>query len=190
MKNTKKALLMTLCAVMLVAASVMGTMAYLTSTTGVVTNTFTVGKVGITLDEAKVTEYGVKDGDTRVMANTYKLVPGHTYVKDPTVHVAALDQDGQLELLSSSIQDKNGKKYIQFKTTHLSTFAIYALGKDGTVQIENGEVNLTTLSGKKDYSPNTGDMSIHPKWFIALGLSAVAIALMTAKPKRKKSKVQ
>lgn len=117
-------------------------------------------------------------------------VPLPTEIKGNTVHVAALDQDGQLELLSSSIQDKNGKKYIQFKTTHLSTFAIYALGKDGTVQIENGEVNLTTVSGKKDYSPNTGDMSIHPKWFIALGLSAVAIALMTAKPKRKKSKVQ
>ncbi|MBQ3062404.1 MAG: hypothetical protein IJD03_01960, partial [Clostridia bacterium] len=96
MKNTKKALLMTLCAVMLVAASVMGTMAYLTSTTGVVTNTFTVGKVGITLDEAKVTEYGVKDGDTRVMANTYKLVPGHTYVKDPTVHVAADSEESYL----------------------------------------------------------------------------------------------
>jgi len=96
MKNTKKALLMTLCAVMLVAASVMGTMAYLTSTTGVVTNTFTVGKVGITLDEAKVTEYGVKDGDTRVMANTYKLVPGHTYVKDPTVHVEADSEESYL----------------------------------------------------------------------------------------------
>lgn len=115
-------------------------------------------------------------------------VPLPTEIKGNTVHVATLDQDGQLELLSSSIQDKGGKKYIQFKTTHLSTFAIYALGKDGTVQIENGEVSLTAVSGKKDYSPNTGDNSIHPKWFVALGLSAAAIALITAKPKRKRSK--
>lgn len=44
-------------AVLLVAASVMGTLAYLTST-DTVKNTFTVGKVAITLDEAEVTEYG------------------------------------------------------------------------------------------------------------------------------------
>ena len=40
MKKTKKALLLSLCAVMLVTASVLGTMAYLTSTDEVV-NTFT-----------------------------------------------------------------------------------------------------------------------------------------------------
>ena len=40
------------------------------------------------MDEAKVTEYGVVDGATRVQENDYKLIPGHTYVKDPTIHVA------------------------------------------------------------------------------------------------------
>ena len=53
MKTRSKALVLTLCAVLLVVATVMGTMAYLTST-DTVTNTFTVGKVAITLDEAKV----------------------------------------------------------------------------------------------------------------------------------------
>ena len=52
-----KAILMALCAVLLVAASVMGTLAYLTST-DTVTNTFTVGNVQIKLDEAKVNEEG------------------------------------------------------------------------------------------------------------------------------------
>ena len=52
MKTKSKALLLTLCAVLLVAASVMGTMAYLTSTDKV-ENTFTVGNVKITLDEAR-----------------------------------------------------------------------------------------------------------------------------------------
>ena len=88
MKTKSKALLMTLCAVLLVAASVLGTMAYLTSTTGPVTNTFSIGKIDITLDEAKVDEYGVADTTAaRVTRNAYKLVPGHTYTKDPTVHV-------------------------------------------------------------------------------------------------------
>lgn len=85
----KKTLMIMLALVLVIAMSVTGTLAYLTSTTDVVTNTFTVGNVKITLDEAKVTEYGVKDGDSRVTGNTYKLIPGHTYVKDPTVHVEA-----------------------------------------------------------------------------------------------------
>ena len=91
MKKAKKTLILVLCAVLLVAASVAGTLAYLTSS-ATVTNTFTVGQVVITLDETDVDEYGVKDGDTRVTANTYKLIPGHTYVKDPVIHV---DQESE-----------------------------------------------------------------------------------------------
>ena len=44
-----------LCACCLVGVTV----AWLTSTTETVTNTFSYGNVKITLDEAKVTEYGV-----------------------------------------------------------------------------------------------------------------------------------
>ena len=86
MKTKSKALLLTLCAVLLVAASVLGTMAYLTSTAKV-ENTFTIGKVEIKLDEAKVDELGNVVSDNRVQANEYKLMPGNTYTKDPTVTV-------------------------------------------------------------------------------------------------------
>lgn len=84
-----KALLVVACALLLVAASVFGTMAYLTST-DTVTNTFTVGKVAIKLDEAKVDADGkpVTPAE-RVKENSYKLLPGHTYTKDPTVTVEA-----------------------------------------------------------------------------------------------------
>lgn len=91
-KTKTKALLMSLCAVLLVAASVLGTMAYLTDSKDV-KNTFTVGNVAIKLDEAKVDEKGnlVKNQDDtladRVTQNEYKLLPNHTYVKDPTVTV-------------------------------------------------------------------------------------------------------
>ena len=89
MKTRSKALLLTLCAVLLVTASVLGTMAYLTSTDEV-QNTFTVGQVKITLDEAKVTTDGEPvEGAARVTENSYKLMPGHTYTKDPTIHVDA-----------------------------------------------------------------------------------------------------
>lgn len=94
MKTRNKALLLTLCAVVLVAASVLGTMAYLTSTTNDVVNTFTVGNVTISLDEAKVTPDGkVVTGGGRVLKNEYKLMPGHTYYKDPTVHVEKSSED-------------------------------------------------------------------------------------------------
>ncbi len=87
MKTKRKALLLTFCAVLLVVASVLGTIAYLTAN-DTVTNTFTVGQVAINLDEAKVTEDGkAVTPAERVKANSYKLLPGHTYTKDPTVTV-------------------------------------------------------------------------------------------------------
>lgn len=93
MKTKSKALLLTLCAVLLVTASVLGTMAFLTSTASV-ENTFTVGSVKITLDEAKVTTDGKPVANAaRVTENSYKLMPGHTYTKDPTIHVDAASED-------------------------------------------------------------------------------------------------
>ena len=94
MKSKHKALLLSVCALVLVAASVFGTLAYLTDSEAV-TNTFTVGRVGLTLDEAKVDRMGNPEGTTRWqpteddLAQEYHLLPGHTYTKDPTVTVDA-----------------------------------------------------------------------------------------------------
>ena len=93
MKTKSKALLLTLCAVLLVAASVLGTMAYLTSTAKV-ENTFTIGKVEITLDETDVTN----PNGPRVKANSYKLMPGTTYTKDPTVTVKAGSEESYVRM--------------------------------------------------------------------------------------------
>lgn len=89
----RKVLLTVFSAMLIVCLSVGATVAYLTANDSV-TNTFTVGNVKITLDESKVTEYGVaEEGAARVTANTYKLIPGHTYTKDPTIHVDANSED-------------------------------------------------------------------------------------------------
>ena len=87
MKNMKK-ILTVACAMALSAAiAVGGTLAYLTSRDQVV-NTFTVGQVAIKLDEAKANPDGtLVAGADRVKANSYKLLPGHTYAKDPMVTV-------------------------------------------------------------------------------------------------------
>ena len=94
MKNRKKLLTLVCCLAIVAAVSLGATLAYLTASDSVA-NIFTVGKIvppedsGF-LDEAKVDEYGKPDesGD-RVDSNTYKLLPGHTYTKDPTVHIGA-----------------------------------------------------------------------------------------------------
>lgn len=89
----KKFALMATSLVLVAALAVGGTLAYLTSQDEVV-NTFTVGNVAITLDEARVNPDGTPVADAaRVKANSYKLIPGHTYVKDPTIHLDSQSED-------------------------------------------------------------------------------------------------
>lgn len=115
MKTKSKALLLTLCAVLLVTASVLGTMAFLTSTASV-ENTFTVGSVKITLDEAKVTTDGkTVEGAARVTENSYKLMPGHTYTKDPTIHVDAASEDC---FIRAKVTLTNAKEWIAIATKY------------------------------------------------------------------------
>ena len=94
----KKLLIMSVAMVLVCAFAVGMTLAYLTSTDRVV-NTFTVGNVQIKLDEAKVNLDGtpVQDAD-RVKANSYKLIPGHTYTKDPTVTVLSGSESSYIKM--------------------------------------------------------------------------------------------
>ena len=100
----KKSILLTLTAVVLaMAIGVGGTIAYFTSTTKDVKNTFTVGNVAITLDEAKVKyandEWTPDNSVPRVTENTYENVyPGAHLPKDPTIHVAADSQDAYVAM--------------------------------------------------------------------------------------------
>ena len=100
MKTKTKALGLLMAVVLLVTATVFGTMAYLTDTQEVV-NTFTVGSVAIKLDEAEVNPDGTyKAGhDNRVEGNSYKLMPGRTYFKDPTVTVLKGSESSYVRML-------------------------------------------------------------------------------------------
>ena len=129
MKKTRKILAMAACAILLVCISVGATVAYLTST-DTVTNTFTVGKVEITLDEAKVTEEGVEVPKAdRVQKNEYKLLPGHTYTKDPTIHV-----DANSEPCYLFVKVENGIAAIEDQENTIAQYMMgqnwVALGKD------------------------------------------------------------
>lgn len=127
MKKTKKALLLSLCAVMLVTASVLGTMAYLTSTDEVV-NTFTVGNVAITLDETDVDNSTPGEND-RDQVNEYKLMPGKEYVKDPIVHVDADSEDCYLFVkVANEIADIEDTKTV-----------LKQMGEHGWVAVDGAE---------------------------------------------------
>ena len=78
-----------LCAALLVAGSIAGTLAYLTAKVTVV-NTFSVGEVYIDLTESLVDVDGTPVANaTRVHRNEYHLIPGSTYTKDPKITIRA-----------------------------------------------------------------------------------------------------
>ena len=167
MKTRRNALLLTFCAVLLVVASVMGTIAYLTSTDAV-KNTFTVGNVSIKLDEAKVTEDGKPvEGADRVHENDYKLLPGLTYTKDPTV----------------TVENGSEESYVRMKVTFNNAKAIIAMctdpefAEDGPTGVENAYplirmVNFVEANTAKwdgiipDNMVETEDMLGDAKYFV------------------------
>lgn len=156
MKSKKKVFLTVLCAAALVVASVLGTMAFLTSK-DTVTNTFTVGKVNITLDEALVNDAGQPiNNDTdknvvgldeapRVKTNDYKLIPGHTYTKDPTIHVTADSENSWI-----FVKVENGLSAIEADTT----IAKQITGKNWTALEDNAGVYY------KEYTSATTDTDL------------------------------
>ena len=94
--KAKKLMVLVMALACVATISITATLAYFTDTTDAVVNTFTVGKVEITMDEANVDGKDAEGNDNsdeeRDLANDYYLVPSHTYVKDPTVYV---DKDSE-----------------------------------------------------------------------------------------------
>lgn len=102
------------------------------------------------------------------------------------LHVVTLDQDGQMEAVEHRVLQLEDGDYIQFETSHFSPFGVYNYsGLNGQAYVTNGSAVITSLSGNKDDTPDTGD-PIHPKWFLTAGLLAAAVALFFYKGKAKK----
>lgn len=96
-RTIKNAVILAAVAIVLVVTTVFVTTAYLTSS-AVVANTFTVGKVGISMFETQTDEDGnailgsdeqpiTNNGKKTSRGNHYLLVPGSEYTKDPTIYV-------------------------------------------------------------------------------------------------------
>ena len=112
-KKLLTAAVLVMCAVALVVGSVLTTMALLTSSSGV-SNVFTVGDVKISMWETKVNKEGnpinangeviaEKGGDPiKVDTNSYHLVPGETYTKDPTIYINSGADDNMYLFVKST----------------------------------------------------------------------------------------
>lgn len=99
MNNMKKILTVCICLIAVLTVSVVGTLAYLMDTDSAV-NTFTIGQVHISVDEAKVNADGAPiAGADRVKANEYHILPGVEYTKDPTVTVDGGSEDAYVRMI-------------------------------------------------------------------------------------------
>lgn len=105
----KKTLALVLALTLLVAGVVGGTLAWLTDRTAEVKNTFTVGDINIGLAET---------------TTNYKMVPGNTIAKDPTVTVKANSEACWL--------------FVQVtESENLDTFITYAIA-NGWTKLKSG----------------------------------------------------
>ncbi len=93
------------------------------------------------------------------------------------LHVVCLDSDGQLEEVDCRVVSVDGKDAIVFTAAHFSAYGIYHYGPGPAVaDVKEGQAVFLSL-GKKDDSPDTGDHSIHPKYFLGMGLFFTAMAV-------------
>ena len=102
-KKFLTATLLTFAALTLVVVTFFVTIAYLTASSAV-SNVFTVGNVGITMFESKVDSYtGLPlDPVIEVDTNSYHLVPGQNYTKDPTIRITSKEDSMYLFVKSSN----------------------------------------------------------------------------------------
>lgn len=126
MKNMKKIIALVAALVLVLAIGIGGTLAYLTST-ATVTNTFTIGKVKITLVEHKYdANYPDQMATTsqnpygeEVSENSYTLIPGQTYFKDPTVKVEDDSEDCylfvKLDVKNNKTDGENSIDIVQYE---------------------------------------------------------------------------
>lgn len=105
-------------------------------------------------------------------------VPMPDGVGDKNLHVVCLDADGQLEEVESRVVSSDGMDAVTFTAKHFSPYGIYNYGSAGGVvaDVKDGQAVFASL-GNKDDSPDTGDHSIHPKWFLSAGLLFAAMAV-------------
>lgn len=170
-KKLLTAALLTFCAIALVVSSVLTTIALLTSSAKV-SNVFTVGDIKITLYETKVNSAGQpinangeviaeKGGDPiKVDTNSYHLIPGETYKKDPTIKILTDNDSDSMYLFVKSRNEIRSAEAGNFVGTNAGTETVDNVPKtmreqmhaNGWVEfVRSGDgVEIIWVYGKRD----------------------------------------
>ena len=150
----KKALVLVLALTLLLGGVIGGTIAWLVDTTPSITNVFTTSHVKLSL-----TETGISDGNR---TNEYKMIPGYTITKDPTIKVLTGSEDC---LVFVKIEAKNnantylsytmaegwtaltGETGVYYRTTKATAGDTLQVFKDNkvTVSDEMTEANMAAI---------------------------------------------
>lgn len=134
--GSKRVLVLALALVLLLGCGIGGTIAWLMDSTETVTNTFTVGDVEITLKESPYYQTQNTYGElTEGQDNSYPMIPGTTYKKNPTVAVDANSENCWLFVVVE-------------KTNNPDTYLTYELALTGWTAVE-GETNVYYREVKK-----------------------------------------
>ncbi|MBR2949863.1 MAG: SipW-dependent-type signal peptide-containing protein [Lachnospiraceae bacterium] len=162
----KKLFTIVLCVAMLAIAIAGGTMAYFTDKDDQ-TNTFTAGKVDITLFEHTVEKqtdpekdrYGdlVKtDVETQDTQN-YHLFPGMTVDKDPTIRVEDGSEDAYLaaKVTVNNVEGKDVHDLIGIEYGHMLALQDFLSGGCAVVSVEQKEHKLNERNGIRVYGDGT-----------------------------------
>jgi hypothetical protein len=119
----------------------------------------------------------LKDGKTgteitkfgKQKLNVTVLIPENMPAKN--IHVICTDENLQLEDLSYEKTEVDNKLAVSFDITHTGHYGLYSYSSGAS------------SDGELDDSPDTGD-PIHPKYFLALGVFAIAMALLLYRSKK------
>jgi len=129
---------------LILLAAVGGTMAYLTSSPEAVVNTFTVGDIDIKLEESPYSKVNGEDSygtPKERVVNSYPMIPGKVYTKDPVVTVIG--------------NEKNIDVYLFIKcTADMDDGLVYQLNKDGWTDLvgETGVYYREVTASTEDQS--------------------------------------
>lgn len=144
---------------LLIGGTIGGTLAWLVATTDPVVNTFTVGNITITLDEASIAEAN---------RGSIKMVPGAKIVKDPAVTVVGgseacwlfvkVEAENTTNFLSYSVRTGEGEwkeldgvdgVYYRQVSASADDQQFYILAGEGDAAYKNGYVTVLSTVTKE-----------------------------------------
>ena len=120
--NSTKIVTILLALALLVCCGIGGTVAWLMDSTEAVTNTFTIGDINLTLVESPYDAADNSYGEpAENVNNSYPLIPGNTYNKNPKVTVLANSEDCYLFVRMEKIGNPDTYLTFSFKNDYAET---------------------------------------------------------------------